>query len=552
MKKLLTILFLFAWSAQATTYYVRTDGSNSASGLNNTNNPTTGAWLTLSYACAHTTSGDLISVQAGTFTETNQCVLPVGVSIEGVDSSTAIIKSTATSDFIAIIVANSLTQGTNGNQHISGLKFDGQVSGISGGTAWCIEERARSNFSVYGCSFKDFRMSAVIMTGNQDNSGNEPTTYATGNSFYNNRVYNCSEYNHGFNSGQGQLMMGGQIGMLVYGNTMVQNQRTAGYNGWPIKYYENGYLKGCKIYNNYLQKAPLTSTIGDYNWDFAIEFFRETGLEIYNNEIVDGGVDVNYQIKDAAYSFAARISNNLIYNISPTSQLEAGITVEFGSNTVNIDSNTIYNKAKGIIFTPRSGDTVKLVKIRKNLMYNIGVPAQNGFLIDFVNNGGITLYFDSNYVYNNTMLIYPTNPNYFGIQLPAIGAGYIKHFFINNNIIQNAQSYGIYQANASVVIDSSNISYNSLYGNGNSNTIAYLGSAPTHSTTTGNFTFDPQLTSSLDTLSVGSPARDAGINVGLSFRGTAPDLGYYELVSPASLPQHTFQIKGRKINFITY
>jgi hypothetical protein len=52
------------------TYYVRTDGHDTASGLNNTNNATTGAWLTPQRATKSPVApGDLILVNDGTYTE---------------------------------------------------------------------------------------------------------------------------------------------------------------------------------------------------------------------------------------------------------------------------------------------------------------------------------------------------------------------------------------------------------------------------------------------------------------------------------------------------
>ncbi len=49
------------------TYYVRPDGHNAASGLNNTNNTTTGAWLTLQYAANQVAAGDTVFVADGNY-----------------------------------------------------------------------------------------------------------------------------------------------------------------------------------------------------------------------------------------------------------------------------------------------------------------------------------------------------------------------------------------------------------------------------------------------------------------------------------------------------
>jgi hypothetical protein len=49
------------------TFYVRSDGHDTASGANNTNNATTGAWLTLQYAADHLSAGDTVLVADGTY-----------------------------------------------------------------------------------------------------------------------------------------------------------------------------------------------------------------------------------------------------------------------------------------------------------------------------------------------------------------------------------------------------------------------------------------------------------------------------------------------------
>jgi hypothetical protein len=57
---------LWASSASAATYYVRTDGSNANAGTSNTAG---GAWLTIGFAVDSVTAGDTIRIQAGTYNE---------------------------------------------------------------------------------------------------------------------------------------------------------------------------------------------------------------------------------------------------------------------------------------------------------------------------------------------------------------------------------------------------------------------------------------------------------------------------------------------------
>ncbi|MBK7558140.1 MAG: hypothetical protein IPI54_07555 [Chitinophagaceae bacterium] len=121
--------------------------------------------------------------------------------------------------------------------------------------------------------------------------------HATGNTFYNNIVTNCADYGIS-GGGSGSLNIGFQNGMLIYNNLIQQNERAEGLNGWPIKYWNQGWLKGCKIYNNTLIKKPYGGNYpGESGWDFAIELFNIQGLEIYGNDIQNGAIDLNYNYK---------------------------------------------------------------------------------------------------------------------------------------------------------------------------------------------------------------------------------------------------------------
>lgn len=65
----LLVWWLVPAPAQTTTFYVRTDGHDTASGANNTSDPTTGAWLTIGKCASTLTAGQTCVVADGTYTE---------------------------------------------------------------------------------------------------------------------------------------------------------------------------------------------------------------------------------------------------------------------------------------------------------------------------------------------------------------------------------------------------------------------------------------------------------------------------------------------------
>lgn len=245
-------LLLFFYSSHAQTYYISATGSD-AVGNGSPNSP----WRTLYKAASVVKSpGSIIHVNAGTYTETEQVKLDAGVSIEG-EGNSSVIKSALTADWKEILSLRS-EEGTNGNQHISNLKFDGQ--NLS--TFWCIYISGRSNVSIYDCTIADFKDRGVIFNGRNDDVAGAPGIYATGNKFYNNTVSNCAAYNTANGIyGRGCLNIGGQDGMLIYNNNMVQNQRPNGYNGYLIKYQNDGYLKELKYSTTHLPKFLLVEIL---------------------------------------------------------------------------------------------------------------------------------------------------------------------------------------------------------------------------------------------------------------------------------------------------
>ncbi|GAB2830617.1 PKD domain-containing protein [Ferruginibacter profundus] len=518
MKLILFFLGIFLSTlTNATTYYVSTTGSD-ATGTGTITNP----WKTL-YKATNTVAGvgDIIHVNAGTYLETLQCVLKPGVSIEG-DGATSILKTTLTADWTELLSLRS-PEGTNGNQHISNLMFDGQ--NLS--TFWGIYVGGRSNVSIHDITMVDFKDRGVLFGGRNDGNGAPPTIYATGNTFYNNTITNCAAYNLPNGSyGRGCLNIGGQDGMLIYNNTISQTSRPEGYNGWPIKGWNEGYLKGCKIYNNTLNKIPLGNTNGNTGWNFAIELFNESGLEIYGNTITGGSIDLNFQTKNG-YPYSVWIHDNVIKQTSVNSWMESGIVLEYGTDGAIIENNTIDKKAHGIEFNPRSGDIVKDVTIQRNLITNVTIAQNTGGLIGIFSNAG-DYSIDNFNVLNNTMVATAGAAPWWGINLGGLNTGYARNINIKNNIITNIVSGWLVQGGA-VGIDSLSIQNNNTFNNGGSNNPVFNGIQPTHYTNTNNIHILPlfiSLTNFL--LQPLSPCIDAGTYVGLTYSGSAPDMGFAE------------------------
>ena len=538
MRIILICLFLFNY-AFATDYYVRTDGSNGNTGTSNTSG---GAWLTLVYAAAHTTSGDIIHVAAGTYTETAQIVLGTGISIEGADSATTIIKSTLTADFTEMLNMRS-AMGTNGNQHISGLQFDGQ-----GTTFALIRINGRSNVSIYNCSFKDAKMHGVTFAAwsTDDNDPGYPgypgaANYCTGNSFYNNKMFSCGGWTG--TTGFGNIQIGGQSGFQLYNDSIIQNKPPYE-NGWPVKYWQGGYNIGLKIHDNYLQHRKQDFTLGDLNWDFAIEMFNVAGMEVYNNTIVNGAVDVNGTTSTgfntgvggfwcAGYGYQSYIHDNIFYMESVNTHVQTGVTLEFTIDTTIIQNNTFDKFNIGVLFTPRSGDTIMNVSIQQNLFTNISIAeGSEGYYIDCGVYSGTNINFQHLYIYNNTFLPGTSAPEK-GIMLPnSTSGGALNDIRIKNCIIKGISGAPIQVREGTVAISNLDIQYNDLYGNGNSNLPSYFVTPTPGYTFSNNVNVNPSF-GTWYALVEGSTLIDAGVDVGLPYTGTAPNINWTENTAPA-------------------
>lgn len=475
MKKILiAALLLFGYSVHATIYYISPAG-NDETGTGTITSP----WKTLYKACNTVTGvGSIIHVNAGNYNEI-RCSLAPGVSIEGEGTASYITSTSINTEWSEILLLYSAAEGTDGNQHISNVKFDGQMITYLG-----IKVIGRKNVSIHNCYITNYINRGVIFSGRTDNKNLPPAIYATGNSFYNNTVINCAEFDRIRNYGSGCLNIGGQQGIQIYNNTITQNSRAEGYNGWPIKGYLEGFIRGGRIYNNTLTKKPLANANGYYNWDFCIELFDEQGLEIDHNVIRDGGIDLNHQRK-GNYAYSVYVHDNNLKLSTPSTFGESGVTLEFHTENAIVENNRMENYRNGIIFTPRPGDTVKSVTMKKNLMINV-----NGGYFIAMSNGDAGLVFDSIKVINNTMLGNPNNKPMYAVDFPYSGSGNFKNFYFQNN--DCGYSYFFLRHGGSSALTNLTVTNNNFYGY--SGITSYVGAAPSGYTYTGNKMVIPSYT----------------------------------------------------------
>jgi len=554
MKNIILILLfvLITLTVSATDYYIAT----SANGGSNSNNGSIGSpWLTLTYACSQTTtSGDIIHVGVGTFIETSQSSLAVGVSIIG-EGITSIIHSHYSSGNL-IELYSTPNAGINGNQSISYLQIEGgvSVSDFVGHSA--VKVTARDNVKIHHCTFRNFQVRGVIFWGGGSRwQAPYVTLWPKGCEFYNNIVSNCSQMLYGQgDTGEGALCIGAEQGMLVHNNVITCNLRDSGYNGYCIKYYgEEGVNKGLKIYDNTLT-SDTQPTGGGFN--FCIEMWANAGgFEIYNN-IIHGEIDVVNCQKDLTwygvtypeglYSFGTKIYDNFIGWDSQqdigNGDGEYGIRLEMVCDYCYIYNNHFNNLGCNIFCNARTGQTQEYIYIYYNIIENVGssgsVPSKGWGIRPESPDEGPTI--DNFHVWNNVISARTGGGSTrWGISTPYSPDGTVTNLSFRNNIIQNFSYAPIACDPADYVWFQNNI----YYGNGNGNAPIGTGSL-THFTNTNNVVDNPDFVSTSDFhLTSESPAINAGISVslGLDYDSATvynpPEIGAYEYYSEdATLP----------------
>lgn len=535
MKKILTILFicLLQNGFAQTTHYISTTGSDA-------NNGTIGSpWKTVHYAATQvSTPGDTIYINSGTYIETQPAMIAVGVSIKGADSATTIVKSHYVANFNfgdpsdAAISFVSGTEGTNGNQSLSGITLDGDnLTGTLG-----IIIKLRSNVIIHNIKIKDFYINGIGYYGCSVNSNTKPNTYSTGNQLYNFTITNCTDTAETYVGG-GNINICGQKDLLIHDFVLADTSRGVGANGDNI--VNNRYGLGLKIYNGTSYK-PSSANAG---WNFHFEIpWGAGGTEIYNVKFYGGdyAIDVGGNvILDNNYTYLFDIHDNYIEDTNPSVDGTYGkyaFQIE-GDHVKNIKirNNTLKNVARMIGLNDGGGGTVATdsnIVVSGNVCMNMGLTAVNTYqsLIEInktVSGGGIYVF---SFI-NNTIL--PNSTVHASTIAITNSNCTMRNINISNNIAGNGTNgYWMTVNNTNGTFDSLILRNNDVFNNDGGYTPNFTGNAITNYINSGNITSDPLLISSTDYhLQSGSPAIGAGYNYGygvdigaLQYTSTAPTI----------------------------
>lgn len=528
---LLNFLVLYSMTGFSAKYYVDVTGSNSNNGSS------TSPWRTLAHACANvTTPGDIIHLNAGTFNETSRANLAIGVSIEGAGRDVTIINSTyvATNSSDGVIRLNS-SSSKDGNQSISHLTLTG--SNLKATRGICINYR--NNVTIHDCKVADFYASAIFFRGNNNAWDVEPNPYCSGNKIYNCIVNNSATRSSGESA---SIRIGGQTGFLLYNNTCNQTFRTSGENGNVVG---GGWNKGLKIYDNVFTKTDNEGNA----WNFFFELWHwQGGGEIYRNTFNGAATMDIVNVTKSSFEYGLKIYDNKYLvktNVPFTAHQVQAINLE-GRNhldDIHVFNNYMKNVTNGIWVdvTVNTGEgyssfAVNNLYIHHNVMENVGMTDVKTIPIWMNAYGSVTnISFNNVHVNNNSIQGSNIVKGRNAIKWSVIGK--FSNIFIQNNIFTNfLDNVLLFSSNASGASLSNVTIKNNLYYNNGVNSSRF-DMPVANKVESGNIVGNPMFVGSTNlNLQTGSPAINAGINIGYPYNGTAPDMGAYETGTTITTP----------------
>jgi len=234
------------------------------------------------------------------------------------------------------------------------------------------------------------------------------------------------------------------------------------------------------------------------------------------------------------------------------SKFESGIIFEFDTETAIVEYNILNNISSGVQFNTRNLTVVSNCVIRKNLFSKLGIGGGVGTAggIMIISEGTENAIITNLDIYNNTITVEPSKPPYHAIDLGSIDFGSGTGINIRNNIATGFADAWLTAGN-STNLRNVVVTHNDAWNNGNNNLPRFPGGNPTNYTYSNNISADPQFVSVPGNdyrLRAGSPCIDAGVNVGIPYLGSAPDMGYIEFGSGGPLPIKLLAFSVRENN----
>lgn len=488
---------------------------------------------TLGYAATRVPplEGDTIYLTPGTYVETIAAVIPPGVNVIGAGELTTLLSSSgvklpsgisATANNYKLWYDGSLIQlvsphrttfrnnsspavaPTNGNQTISGFTIDGNSKSLKAGV-W-VENR--NNVEMHHVTFKNLAQRGAVFAPGDKDFYVYPEYYMEDI-----LIHDCTFINSGKDLADetlGNLCIAQLDGANIYNINIRDDQ------GYGIKFIYDGYFKNVKIHD-----CKITLNESDVKWgeDIAIEVWNlGEGNEIYNIECNTWLSLVNHPEKFAS---PVGTENMKVYNvkmidIDGVSNKEA---VEVAAPGIEIYNSYFQDKGFGIAVWDMGR---KNITIRNNIFYN--TSKKNNWT------GGAAIYIDNSRewdfvnmkIHNN---VFDTH-NY-GVRIKRSNSS------INGVDIKNNAFLDI--ALSEVALDGTNITNVTLHNNLRFNITALPWIFPVGVAQSNNILGDPgflRTGNRFDTyyqaVSGSSLVIDKGIDVGINYNGSAPDIGRFE------------------------
>ncbi len=486
-------------------FYVAPNGSNSNDGSE------ASPWANLSYACGRVqTAGAGIVLKAGTYSDNAQCVLRPKVSIVGAGKAQVTIKSSYGGWYI---LARS-EWPEEGAQSVSGFKLDGNGRTLARG----MQIVGRHRFIIQDVDFVSIAEKAIEMLGlpnwsslDRDWPVSPPPAYAVGDVIRNVTITGCSGPHNGVALNASLFI--NSLEDLVIDNVVVDESSATGGRGNALKSWP-GWVKHMTIRNSkfIVSRANNSEPIPIEIWNFLKD------CEISNSEFRGGYLSFVSGAQDGG-TWALKFHDNLV-DFSEAGTWGEGHELsmshlDFYNNHVVGYGVSVWNASHMYNY-----EGVRNVRIRNNVIEK--TPKRAVMVLPGI---PLNTAIDNVEIHNNVI----SEARGSGIQL-AFSSARLTNLKISNNVIQNTSEAAIGSYGASPDRCVSPVITNNVYFN--SGGFGDLGCS--NVTNSNNRALNPQFKGTGNwtewfSLQNSSPLIDAGTNVGLPFKGSAPDIGAFEL-----------------------